>query len=384
MNLPLIDQVLALRLSGIYQHDGGFIDHVDGDGSVVQRNSNSQTISGFRSILLWQPVSGLTISPMFDYQLTRNADTWFYDPSLGQYNTPRALDEPVRDRFLLGALTMKADFGWGALTSVSSYVDRTFDRIQDFTIYDMASFEAPVMQQYYDPTDAKGSLEALSGVRKPAYHNDENVQWHQELRLDSHFDPIGLQTLVGLYYSHEVLYRYSLEDAIGLGDQTQRLFGLSANDALSQAFGTAPGEADLGDDLTLYNYNIRINRQALYFKGTWTPPVAGLEKLKLAAGARVSHITYQKEGFFDGFFDGGFSTTQDAFKENQVAPEYKLSYQATDDALVSISPRRRGFAWAARTRRCRSRVTLKSSRLALPRRAASRLTAFGTMRWERN
>ena len=144
VNLP-IAPTLALRLAGIYQHDGGFVDHVGSSGATVRTNTNGQTITAARATLVWEPAEGLRVTPLVEYQHTDNRDTWTYDRSLGEYKSPRLLDEPLQDRFRLAAVTTAFEFGVHTLTSVTSYVNREIDRIQDYTIYDVGYVAPPVV-----------------------------------------------------------------------------------------------------------------------------------------------------------------------------------------------------------------------------------------------
>ena len=337
VNLPLIDHTLGLRLAGIYQHDGGFIDHVDSTGAVVQKNSNVQDVYGVRGVLLWQPAEGLKVTPTFQYQTTRNADRWFYDETRGPFDTPKRLEEPTHDRFLFSAVNVEANFGSSSLTSVSSYVDRKPSAVRDFTVYDNSGYIAPTVAAFFDPSDAKNSLQALSDIAVPAYHPETNQQWAQEIRLASHFDGIGLRTLFGLYFNHEVRGHNAYEVAAGFGRLTQALFGVSTDEALTQAFDLQPGQADLGDTFFVEDTQERINREAVYGEASWTPPSERLQGLTLTLGTRVSKITYRFTGFYDGFFTEGYTPINHAFDENQVAPKYRIAYQATDTLLLYAS-----------------------------------------------
>ncbi len=334
ISVPLVEQQLALRLAGIYQHDGGFVDHVDADGERIRSNTNSQTVTGMRATLLWQPTEYLKISPLFQYQLTENKDTWTYDRSLGEYNSPRRLDEPLRDHFRLTAVTATLEMGDHVLTSVSSYVNRSIDRIQDYTNYDVG-YVAPVLVDYFAPANPDAALAQLLAVSDRAFHTNSNEQWSQELRLASRFPSLNVTTLVGLYLNHEARGHVSAENAAGFGDVTQQLFGLDANEALAAAFGQAPGQADLGDVLYAEDSQLRFNRTAIYGEGSWEP--ASLKGLKVTGGARYSRITEKRFGYADGFFNNGFQPLNQGFNENQTAPKLRVAYQANDATLLYVS-----------------------------------------------
>lgn len=337
INLPLAPD-LALRIAGLYQSDGGFINHVDASGKTVRTDTNSQTITGARVSLLWQPAEGVKINPLVQYQHTGNGDTWTYDRTLGEYNSPRLLNEPLQDYFRLAALTASFEFGHHTLTSVTSYVNREIDRIQDYTIYDVG-YVAPPVVAYYNPADPAAALATLESVADRAFHTNSNEQYSEEVRLSSRFPTLGLTTLVGLFLNHEARGHVSAEDAAGFGATTTQLFGVGANDALNAAgpsFGFPPNGADLGDVLYAENSQLRFNRVAVYGEASYEP-TDHLQGLKLTAGVRYSRITEKRTGFADGFFNGGYQSLSAGFDENQTAPKFRASYQVNDDTLVYLS-----------------------------------------------
>ncbi len=337
LNIPLAE-TLALRAAGIYQNDGGFIDHVDPAGKTVRTNTNGQNVSGARISMLWQPNDQLKVTPIVQYQHNENRDTWTYDRTLGEYKSPRLLNEPVEDYFRLAAVTASYEFGRHTLTSVSSYVSREIDRIQDYTIYDVG-YVAPPVVAYYNPSDATGALNQLLSVADRAFHVNTNQQYSQEFRLASHFSEQGVTTLLGLFLNHEARGHVSAENAAGFGAMTTELFGVGANEALNAAgpsFGFPPNGADLGDVLYSENMQLRFNRVAVYGEASYEP-VNYLQGLKLTAGVRYSKITEKRSGFADGFFNGGYQSLAAGFDENQAAPKLRVSYQVSPDTLVYAS-----------------------------------------------
>ncbi len=337
INLPLGERV-ALRMAGIYQHDGGFIDHVDPNGHTVRTNTNGQTITGARASLLWEPTDQIKITPLIQYQHTDNRDTWTYDKTLGQYNSPRLLDEPLQDYFRLAAVTASFEFGRHTLTSVTSAVNREIDRIQDYTVYDLG-YIAPPLVGYFSPVDINSALAQILAVGDRAFHINKNEQYSQEFRLASHFPSAGIHTLIGLLLNHEARGHVSAENAAGFGTLTTQLFGLGANDALNAAgpsFGFPPDGADLGDVLYAENSQLRFNRVAVYGEASYEP-IDHLKGLKLTAGVRYSKITEKRTGYADGFFDGGYSSLSAGFNENQTAPKFRASYQIDDNKMVYLS-----------------------------------------------
>jgi len=337
VNFPL-GETMALRIAGIYQNDGGFIDHVDPSGKTVRSNTNGQTVTGARVSLLWEPTDQIKVTPLVQYQHNENRDTWTYDRTLGEYKSPRLLNEPVQDYFRMAAVTASFEFGRHTLTSVSSYVNREIDRIQDYTVYDVG-YVAPPVVAYYNPADPTSALNQLLSVADRAFHVNSNQQYTQEFRLASRFPDQGITSLLGVFLNHEARGHVSAENAAGFGAMTTELFGVGANDALNAAgpsFGFPPDGADLGDVLYAEDTQLRFNRVAVYAEGSYEP-MNYLKGLKLTAGVRYSRITEKRTGYADGFFNGGYQSLAAGFDENQAAPKLRVSYQVNPDTLFYVS-----------------------------------------------
>ncbi|MBS0417039.1 MAG: TonB-dependent receptor [Proteobacteria bacterium] len=332
--MPIIPGVLAARVAATYQYDGGFVNHVGTDGNLTLRNTNAQAVAAVRGTLLWQPTDNLRITPEVQYQLSKNDDTWTFDGGQRDFRTPRDIREPLRDEFTMGAINAVYTFGRHELTSVSSYVDRRIVRIQDYTIYDMG-YIGPVVAQFYDPNNTTDAAQVLPNLATAAHHLNANRQWGQEIRLVSHFDEIGLQTLVGFYYNHEARTHTSHEDAVGFGAYTMSHFGVSANEALDASFGLPPGTSDLGDTVYGDNTLLTFNRRAVYGEASWSP--TKLPGLKVTAGVRYSRISDSDVGFQDGYFNNGYAPRNQSFAESQAAPKYRIAYQLSESQLYYIS-----------------------------------------------
>src|ERR1700761_230731 len=124
LNAPLIPDMAALRISGFYSHEGGFVDNL----ASGQDNINQSKLYGGRADFLLKPVDKLSI------RLTGFAQNIFRDgsgasdfnyatgtPVDGTYDQRRLLAEPFTEHFYLFSATIGYDFGFAKLTSISSY-----------------------------------------------------------------------------------------------------------------------------------------------------------------------------------------------------------------------------------------------------------------------
>ncbi len=117
VNLPLVDEKLALRVVGFYRDEEGYLDNV-GTG---ERNSNTLVDWGGRALLLWQPTAPLSVRLLFSHEDSHPEDSSMTAPSLGR--NKRVSDRP--DLFV-GKLTssnatIEYQFDGATFTSSSTY-----------------------------------------------------------------------------------------------------------------------------------------------------------------------------------------------------------------------------------------------------------------------
>jgi outer membrane receptor protein involved in Fe transport len=117
LNMPIIEDKLALRVVGFYRHEEGYLDNV---GTKVH-NSNTLVNWGGRANLLWKPNERLSVKALFSYEDSNPKDSSMISPSLGREK--RISDRP--DLFV-GKLrthnvTIDYQFDGARLTSSSTY-----------------------------------------------------------------------------------------------------------------------------------------------------------------------------------------------------------------------------------------------------------------------
>jgi outer membrane receptor protein involved in Fe transport len=122
VNVPLVDDKLALRVVGFYRDEEGYLENI---GTGVE-NSNTLVDWGGRAILLWKPTDALSVRLLASYEDSNPKDSSLTDPALGKRK--RNSDRP--DLFV-GELTnfnatIEYQFDGARLTSSSTY--STFDQ----------------------------------------------------------------------------------------------------------------------------------------------------------------------------------------------------------------------------------------------------------------
>lgn len=119
VNIPIVNDRLAIRAVGFYRHEEGYLDNV---GTGVH-NSNTLVDYGGRISLKWQPTDRLSIKLLGSYEYSNPKDSSLTSPSLGR--NKRISDEP--DRFTgkqaIANATLDYEFDFAKLTSSSTYSD---------------------------------------------------------------------------------------------------------------------------------------------------------------------------------------------------------------------------------------------------------------------
>lgn len=110
INVPLVNDELALRVVGFYRNEDGYLDNI---GTGVH-NSNSLEAWGGRAVLLWEPTDRLAVKLLASHEDSYPEDSSLTDPNLGRET--RYSERP--------------DLFTGILTSYNATIDYQFDGAQ--------------------------------------------------------------------------------------------------------------------------------------------------------------------------------------------------------------------------------------------------------------
>ena len=319
LNVPLVSNVLGLRIVASESHTSGWIDRiVVGDfpvaapGSTVRgavadapqlsraRKVNDTDLEGTRLTLLYKPDDRLTITPMLFFQAIRQGGPNTFDSDPGTLAHYEAFDqpEPFRDNFALSSLAVNYRFDGAELTSATSFWKRSQKITQDQAENFQVAFGLPSV--YANEGGIGGG---------PIVEKDGTRQFSEELRLTSLGDT-RTQWLVGAFYSRFVsdwdVYS-TFPDAVA-------------------AFGTA--------NLISQTQPTKISQKALFGEVSYKL----VPTLKASAGLRYYSYDSKVDTTYSGF---GSSTGPDAVASNHatqssdgVNPKLNLAWQATDDFLA--------------------------------------------------
>jgi iron complex outermembrane receptor protein len=338
LNLPLIDDRLALRLVGTDSHTSGWIDRIvlsdfplsDPTGFVrgnvlgahVQADysqSNAEHLSGGRATLLWKVTDDFTLTPTVFYQrITQDGPSAFDSvPGTMAHYQPFDIAEPYSDRFTLGALTANYHASGFDLTSVTARWTRISTQTQDTS----ESFENPYTCITIAPDCGQLPFYGPNGVGSGPVvgtETDPSSQFSEELRIASTGDG-PLRGVAGIFYS-DFKSQWQLN--------TQSPNNLSYVDFSNF---TTPAATT-----TVWGLNepANIRQWAVFGEGTWAITPA----FKATAGLRWFSYTSDLSMYFAGWGSplGGAtpSTTDVTQSSTGVDPKFNLTYEFSSDLMV--------------------------------------------------
>jgi len=338
LNIPISDDTLAARVVAYQIDEAGWIDNLsDGPGNGKDVNSSSR--SGVRAALLWTPTEPLSIKATYIHQTADSDGTpadniealgvqrlidvgtltpeQAFDPS-GKYEQWKYHAQFYDDEIDIFNLHLLYDFESSQLSSSTSYTDRDIRVFADISLNNLAAgfFPAP-------PPATGGSVNVL-GITLD--DNKSVSSFAQEFRLTSTGDG-DFQWIAGLFYSEiEVDYFQDLTvtDPRGITGVPEDPLVI----ALYEPFGNEPGVlVRIVDDYTTEQVAV-FGEVSYRFADKWQATV----------GARYFDvdqlITQGKSGRLTGDTES-FTLTKNP-TEDGINPKFILSYEPSDDILLSV------------------------------------------------
>jgi outer membrane receptor protein involved in Fe transport len=297
VNIPLIEDQLALRIVGFKRDDPGFIDNV----VLGHEDINDVDTEGGRAALRWTPTDRLTLSGAVYYQDQNVGGGFHYNPSIDPDDpkTDVLSNEPYNDEQVLYNITIDYSFDWADALYSGSYFDRdaVFRFHNGFTGFPFA----PVLSTQPEP------LEAFSHEFRLSSKGDNLIDW-----------------TVGAYYSDRDAFvdsRVQYPDAAGnVTDESVFLFDRTVDFELTQRaiYGEATWHATDRLALTAGARYYDVDSSAVVRNLINTPPIP---PGGVPAGTPGVPVVPQQTNFTSGSDDGTI------FKLH-------LAYDVSDDILV--------------------------------------------------
>ncbi|WP_293941961.1 TonB-dependent receptor [Sphingomonas sp.] len=319
VNLPL-GPTAALRVVGYGTRYAGFIDAI---GPAAKKNVNSGSRVGGRASILWEPASGVKLTPRIVYQDIKangfNREEVFNLYS-NQFTTPSHtyatneqylnLRESFRDKTTLADLTASADLSSNVeVTSVTSYIHRNI-----LVSRDASALTGSVSVDLGFPT---------AGVNLPSNLVDTTKvkQFSQELRVGS-TGPGPFQWVIGGFYSHVDRQYTQRLPTPGYDAFTDARFGAGTSVAVANGF---PLNSPYNADLPYKIKQTAIFGEASYKTGDF----------KVTAGGRYYDFKEKRTFKSGGLFANGDNNI-DRTKSSGFSPRLIATYAPDRNLSVNL------------------------------------------------
>jgi outer membrane receptor protein involved in Fe transport len=314
---PIVQDQLGFRVSMWTRHDGGYIDNVSGIyGGVNQPNVNKADNYVGQAALLWKPDSAFSAEVRFYISRRDQNSADFFNPlvgnpSEGDYVSWRALLQPIKDDIATPSLKLNYDFGWSALTSVTSYIHRADAQGYDYTtvLPPAFGFPVPTTLDYAEPT--------VVGTTQNNFT--------EEVRLQSPGTGERFRWLAGLYYSKLNQHDFETVQAEGFPAEILQNTGQTIEQFLGS--GLVNGYSYISDQL---------------FGDTEKAIFGHLEYDITDHFTAIAAVRYEDQNsdyrtVSNGPLVGGFSDQSETADSHVTAPKAGLNWKIDANTLAYIS-----------------------------------------------
>ena len=331
LNIPLIEDIAAVRIVGTYKNFSGFIDRDIGvwapnnsvpagfpaypvspaQPSSVIRDVNTDKLYSLRTTIKVAVNDAFTVTPSIWVQDLQEGGPSDFDIPTGDSGGPLVqarpfnISEAYSDRFVLSNLTMNYDLGFGSLMSTTSYMHRQEVTPDDET----EALEINIPQGQFVPNEYA-----------PIVTTRELTE---ELRFA--FNPAGspLSGVTGAYFNNANRHYY-------VDYVTPNYNSLFENSPTSLAFF---GPGPLSDTNYSQHGDYSPKQSAVFTELNY----AITEQWKLTGGVRWYDLEYTTVRYEDGLSNGGPTLSTGSAKNTGFNPKGEISYQANENDLYYAS-----------------------------------------------
>lgn len=223
LNLPIVNDVLAVR--GVYfrRQDDGWVDNP----GLHLTGINAERTDGGRILVRFVPASWLTIDGAAHFLFTEGgASTW--SPSAGAYNAVNAAQVPYSDKQRIYSLSAKAELGFADLLATAGYQDRDTLVTRDPTpLFRSYKNSAAQCRTHFSaatcatPAGIASFNAYIDGITPAIYYQPQSLKdWTGEIRLQSS-KPGFLQWTIGGFYEDRTAHILSEGRRVNAADGSQ-------------------------------------------------------------------------------------------------------------------------------------------------------------------
>jgi outer membrane receptor protein involved in Fe transport len=355
LNIPVVEDVFAVRVSAEFGQDSGYINHYALDGSLaagtatagalLDRGVNSDTNYAINVKGLWTISEDFTVTPALLYQHMSLDDTGTFMPALGLYKEFNQVPAFDHDDLFVPSLTVKKGLGFADLTSVTSYVGRRVLRQADGTYYNSEPIAADTLNgagvpPYSDHIAENNNI--IGNLASPVDFTDHFNTWTQELRLSSPADQQRIHWVGGVFASDQEWSHLDYETIPGISAAFQNIYGynINADPVLNPTIGTPSyNPHEWANDLvyTVDDHN-NVTQYAVFGQIDFDVT----SKLHVGVGDRYVKAKESLTEFGAGYFEFGNAGTngtpyQQTANFSTSTPKVTITYDLSSQASLYAS-----------------------------------------------
>ena len=356
VNLPLVNDTLAVRFAGYYRDEGGWIDNLERARVTLRQTPgdglNWEHTAGGRASILFEPTEDLTVTGIAYYQNTRTGNTSDTYPQFttadDRYVSAAFVRTPYTDQLQMYNLVVNDKLKWADLVINGAYESRAVDDTQDTSRYLLSLFGC---SEYNWSVSCSGA----PVIPAASFEHETVSSTSAEVRLVSR-QPGPFQWTVGSFLQSATTYRrgqIAQTDTAGLvqfnaadGDAGKRLFARNNFDAADKlaVFEESSYEFARGLDAIVglrWFHSYRSDEQVIvqqFFPGEPTGPEPFqklsqndlFKKFELSYKVTAGALLYAEaaQGFRSGGpnYPGGFTTTAPPYRGDSLW-DYELGWK---------------------------------------------------------
>jgi len=310
INVPLVDDKLALRVTAYQGYNQGFMDNP----VLGLKNINDETVTQARAALRWQPSEAVTVDASIIYSHLKLDGAVLGYSDWQDYESRFLGPDGGNDDLLIYNLTSEFDLGFANLTTSTSYVDRSVN-------HDTA---ADLLTGYL--------LSIFAGTLQPPLQTESAISnelrnFAQEVRLSSKSGGPFSWTLGAFYENNK---RNFQQEVIAPG------FDAALSDILGIPYDSVTlGDARVPDSYGYYDYRLRDKQFAVFGEVSY----AIAPTLEVTAGLR--NFTFTNKFAVD---QGGLLGQDPNIvlgdigkaKADGFNPRAAVTFHATDDNMLFV------------------------------------------------
>lgn len=326
VNIPVVEGKAAVRIGVDIGADSGYIDNYNLADELARRGTNTDKWSVLRLSGKVAVNDTLTVTPAFYGEWEKTDDTAVFFPDVGLYQQQKEVQEPYTNNITISSLTVAKQWDWAQLSSISSYFQQQFNRIEDGTYYN-----SEYLGYLIDQTPPNGIMNQgyqIGLLPGPVYTWVKTSTATQEFRLASTLSDSPLSWVGGVFFSDYRVHRQFNAYIDNFNQTFESIYGIAPQDAPVFGGATFPNNSVATDDTAEDEKQYAAFADVSY---------RILPALKATAGLRYSYAPTIFNDFQGGYFSIGVPPVSTRAKFYATTPKFSLTYDATPDTTVYAS-----------------------------------------------